>query len=70
MANYGTKKHWSIGRRVTLPDGVTVGTIARYVEGKGRYLDPFDPRGASLYIVRIDGVKNLAPCIAQDCTMI
>ena len=70
MANYGTKKHWTIGRRVMLPDGVTIGTIARYKEGKGRYLDPFDPRGASLYFVRIDGVKRLARYMVQDCTMI
>ena len=79
MANYGTKKHWSVGRRVQIPAytdlwmrGARFGTIARFIEGKGRYLDPFDPRGASLYVVKMDHsqVKRNIRFIAQDCTLI
>jgi len=49
--------------------GARHGTIERVVVGKGSYLDPKDPRGATLYGVRMDhpGVKQLAWVIADDC---
>jgi hypothetical protein len=73
----GTKKHCQVGKRVQIPAytdlwmrGARFGTVERVIEGRGSYLDPRDPRGATLYVVRLDhpGVKRPARVIADDCT--
>lgn len=50
----GTTKHPHVGRRVQIPAycdlwmrGARFGTIERVIIGKGNYLDPRDPRGAT-----------------------
>jgi hypothetical protein len=74
----GTTKHALVGRRVQIPAycdlwmrGARHGTIARVIIGKGNYLDPRDPRGATIYVVKMDHpqVKRLARVIADDCTI-
>lgn len=75
----GTKNHPHVGRRVQIPAytdlwmrGARFGTIERVIIGKGSYLDPKDPRGATLYSVRLDHpqVKRAARVIAADCSMV
>lgn len=74
----GTAKSPNVGKRVEIPAycdlwmrGARMGTVARVQEGKGNHLDPRDPRGATLYGVRMDhpSIKRLAWVIADDCTM-
>lgn len=73
----GTTKHRCVGSRVQIPAytdlwmrGARFGTIERVVEGRGNYLDPRDPRGATIFCVRMDNpqVKRLARVFADDCT--
>ena len=72
----GTAKHARAGTRVQIPaycdlwmQGARFGTIERVAVGRGSYLDPKDPRGATLYGVRMDhsGVKRLAWVAADAC---
>lgn len=72
----GTTKHGACGSRVEIPAycdlwmrGARVGTVERVQEGKGSYLDPRDPRGATRFGVRMDHpqVKRLQWFIADDC---
>lgn len=75
----GTTKHRAVGSRVEIPAycdlwmrGARTGTVERVVEGKGNYLDPRDPHGATLFCVRMDHpqVRRLARVIADDCRYI
>lgn len=72
----GTAKHGMVGKQVQIPaycdlwmQGARHGTIERVAVGRGAYLDPRDPRGATRYGVRMDhpAVKRLAWVIADDC---
>lgn len=73
----GTTKHRACGSRVQIPAytdtwmrGARFGTVERVKEGKGSYLDPRDPRGATRFGVRMDhpAINGLVWCIAGDCT--
>lgn len=73
----GTTKHRSCGARVQIPAytdawmrGARFGTVERVREGKGSYLDPRDPRGATRFGVRMDHpqIKRMIWVIADDCT--
>jgi hypothetical protein len=75
----GTTKHVCVGKRVQIPAytdlwmrGARFGTIERVIEGKGNYLDPKDPRGADIFVVRMDHpqVKRLARVFADDCSYV
>lgn len=75
----GTTKHACVGKRVEIPAycdlwmrGARCGTVARVIEGKGNYLDPKDPRGVTLFAVRMDHpqVRKLARVIADDCRFV
>lgn len=75
----GTKNHVCVGKRVQIPAytdlwmrGARFGTIERVCVGKGSYLDPRDPRGATRFAVRMDhpSVKRLVRFMADDCTFI
>ena len=75
----GTTKHSAVGSRVEIPAycdlwmrGARVGTVERVKVGKGSYLDPRDPRGATIFLVRMDHgqVKKLARVIADDCRFV
>lgn len=75
----GTKNHPCVGKRVQIPAytdlwmrGARFGTIERVIVGSGNYLDPRDPRGATIFCVRMDHpqVKRLARVISDDCTFI
>lgn len=75
----GTKNHPCVGKRVQVPAysdlwmrGARCGVVERFIEGRGNYLDPRDPRGASVFVVRMDHaqVKRPARFIADDCTFI
>jgi hypothetical protein len=75
----GTKNHPCVGKRVRIPvytdlwmRGATHGTIVRVIEGTGNYLDPRDPRGATIFVVKMDHpqVKRLARVIADDCSYV
>lgn len=72
----GTKNHPTVGKRVEIPAyadlwmrGARFGTVERFIEGRGNYIDPRDPRGASVFVVRMDHpqVKRPARFIADDC---
>lgn len=76
---HGTTKHPCAGKRVEIPAycdlwmrGARFGTVTRVVEGKGNFLDPKDPRGATIFAVRMDHpqVKKLVRVIADDCRII
>lgn len=75
----GTTKHVCVGKRVQIPAytdlwmrGARCGTVERVIEGKGNYLDPKDPRGADIFVVRMDHpqVKRLARVFADDCSYV
>jgi hypothetical protein len=79
MARIGTKNHRCVGLRVQIPAytdlwarGARHGTIERVIEGRGNYLDPRDPRGATVFVVRMDHpqVKRPARFIADDCKFV
>lgn len=72
----GTTKNPRVGSRVEIPAYCDLwmrwarhGVVARVREGRGSYLDPRDPRGATRYGVRMDHpqVKQLVWVIADDC---
>lgn len=72
----GTTKHPSVGKRVQIPAytdlwmrGARFGEIKRVVEG-GKYLDPKDPRGRTIFVVAMEHpqVRRPARVIADDCT--
>jgi hypothetical protein len=73
----GTKNHPCVGKRVQIPAytdlwmrGARFGTVERVVVGTGNYLDPRDPRGADIFVVRMDHpqVKRPARVFADDCS--
>jgi hypothetical protein len=68
----GTKNHVTIGARVQIPAYsdlcVRVGTVERFIKGSGSYLAANDPRGASIFVVRLD--KRLHRFVADDCQYI
>lgn len=75
----GTKNHVCVGKRVEIPaycdlwmQGARFGTVERVIEGMGNYLEPHDPRGATIFAVRMDNpqVKRLVRVIADDCRYI
>lgn len=75
----GTKNHPCVGKRVQIPAytdlwmrGARFGTVERVIVGSGNYLDPRDPRGATLFCVRMDNpqVKRLARVISDDCKFV
>ena len=75
----GTKNHPCVGVRVQIPAytdlwmrGARHGTIERVIKGSGNYLDPRDPRGADIFVVRMDHkqIKRLHRFIADDCSYI
>ena len=79
IMNRGTKKHCTVGARVQIRaysdlwmQGALVGTVERFIQGSGDYLAAGDPRGASMFVVRLDHpqVKRLHRFIADDCTYI
>lgn len=79
MARIGTKNHPSVGKRIRIPAytdlwmrGATTGTIEYVALGKGNYLQAHDPRGADIFVVRMDHpqVKRLQRFIAGDCQYI
>lgn len=72
----GTKNHPSVGKRIEIPAycdlwmrGARFGTVERVIPGTGNFIDPRDPRGATIFCVRMDHpqVKRLARVIADDC---
>jgi hypothetical protein len=73
----GTKNHACVGKRVQIPAyadlwmrGARFGTVERVVIGTGNYAQAKDPRGADIFVIRMDHpqVKRLARFIADDCT--
>ena len=73
----GTKNHACVGKRVQIPAyadlwmrGARFGTVERVIEGQGNYVQARDPRGATIFVVRMDHaqVKRLQRFIADDCT--
>ena len=75
MAN-GTKNHVTVGKRVQVPAysdawmrGARFGTVERFIAGSGRYLAARDPRGADIFVVRMDAPAYKRPLcfIADDC---
>ncbi len=75
----GTTKHRAVGSRVRIPvytdlwmRGARTGTVERVIVGKGNYLDPKDPRGATIFAVRMDHpqARRLVRVIADDCVYI
>lgn len=75
----GTKNHACVGKRVQVPAysdlwmrGARFGTVERVIEASGNYVDPRDPRGAAVFVIRMDHpqVKRLARFIADDCTFV
>lgn len=74
------RPHPMIGTRVEIPAyadlwmrGARFGTIERVKVGKGNYLDPHDPRGATIYRVRLDHPKlqrKTFGFIADDCVIL
>lgn len=77
MARIGITKHICVGKRVEIPAyadlwmmGARTGTIERVAPGSGNYITPNDPRGATLFAVRLDHPqvnKRLYRFIADDC---
>lgn len=76
---HGTTKHRCVGKRVQIPAytdlwmrGARFGTIARVIEGSGNFVDPRDPRGATVFVVKMDHpqVRKSARVIADDCSFI
>lgn len=75
----GTKTHPSVGKRVQIPAytdlwmrGARFGTIERVIERSNNYVQAKDPRGADIFVVRMDHpqVRRPARVIADDCTFI
>jgi hypothetical protein len=75
----GTKKHSCVGKRVEIPaysdtwmQGARFGTIERVILGTGAYLGPKDPRGADIFVVRLDHpqIKKPRRFYADDCRFI
>lgn len=75
----GTTKHPCVGKRVQIPAytdlwmrGARFGTIERVALGSGNYLAARDPRGADIFVVRLDHPQISKPArfIADDCTFI
>lgn len=75
----GTAKHSCVGKRVRIPAytdlwmrGATVGTVERVVVADGKFIDPKDPRGKDIFVVRMDHpqVRRLARVIADDCSFV
>ncbi len=75
----GTKTHPCAGKRVQIPAytdlwmrGARFGTVERVALGSGNYLDPRDPRGTDVFVVRLDHpqVKRLHYFTADDCTFV
>ena len=73
----GTTKHTCVGKRVQIPAytdlwmrGARFGTIERVIEGKDDYVQAKDPRGATIFVVRLDHpqVRGCQRFIADDCT--
>jgi hypothetical protein len=76
---HGTKNHVCVGKRVQIPAytdlwmrGARFGTVERVIVGTGNYVQAHDPRGATLFAVRMDHpqVRRLARVIADDCTFL
>lgn len=74
----GTTKHPACGRRVEIPAysdmwmrGARFGVVVRVVDrSKSRYLDPRDPRGQTLFRVRLEhpqAGERLRGYAADDC---
>lgn len=72
----GTTKHVSVGKRIQIPAysdmwmrGARFGTVERFIKGSGNYLSAKDPRGADIFVVKMDHpqVKRLQRFIADDC---
>jgi hypothetical protein len=79
MGIMGTTNHECVGKRVQIPAytdlwmrGARYGTIKRVIPGGGNYLAANDPRGATIFVVRMDHpeVKKLARFIADDCKFV
>ena len=76
----GTKNHPAVGKRIEIPAyadmwmrGARFGVVERVVIGRGNYLDPRDPRGATIFRVRLDrpqAAKVLRGYVADDCRYI
>jgi hypothetical protein len=75
----GTKNHVCVGKRVQIPAyadlwmrGARFGTVERVIKGSGNYVAARDPRGADIFVIRLDHpqVKKLARFIADDCTFV
>ncbi len=73
----GTKNHVTVGKRVQIPayadlwmQGARFGTVERFIAGKGSYLAANDPRGADIFVIRMDHPQVRKPVrfIADDCT--
>ena len=76
MSKTGTTKHCTVGKRIEIPAyadlwmrGARFGTVERFITGSGNYVGANDPRGADVFVVRMDHpqVKKLARFIADDC---
>ena len=74
----GTTKSPAVGRRVEIPAycdlwvrGARFGEVVRVIQG-GSYFDPCDPRGRTLFCVRMEHpqVTRLVRVIANDCRYI
>lgn len=76
----GTAKHRAVGARVQIPAysdlwmrGARFGTIERVIEASGNYVQANDPRGATLFVIRLDHPqvnRRTYRFIAQDCEYI
>lgn len=75
----GTTKHACVGKRVQIPAytdlwmrGARFGKIVRVIEGTGNYVQANDPRGATIFVVKMDHpqVRKLARVVADDCTFV
>lgn len=73
----GTKNHVCVGKRIQVPAysdcwmrGARFGTVERVIVGDKSYLSPRDPRGADIFIVRLDAPQIRVPLafFADDCS--
>lgn len=77
----GTTKHACVGKRVEIPvyadkwmQGARFGVVERVIDrSHTSYLDPKDPRGMTVFRVRLDhpqARKKLYGYYAQDCKFV
>lgn len=76
MSARGTRKHTCVGSRVEIPAytdawmrGARIGTVMRVIVGKGDYLQAGDPRGATIFVVKMDHpqIRRPVKVVSDHC---